>query len=203
MDGMAYSINSNGSVENGTIAFGANSSTTHGQLASYIQKLYRGNELEELQQVTAALGLSTTDGNSSTPLNSYQLYNKIKERLIAADATLTSVFKYKEGGLVNYTGPAWVDGSPERPEAFLNSEDTARIGEAAKILADIPWMDRDTDNASVVTNNGGDVSVEINLNIDHISSDTDIDEMIQRVKDEIVDVARPEGTNVILQQQLN
>lgn len=203
MDGMAYSINSNGSVENGTIAFGANSSTTHGQLASYIQKLYRGNELEELQQVTTALGLSTTDGNSSTPLNSYQLYNKIKERLIAADATLTSVFKYKEGGLVNYTGPAWVDGSPERPEAFLNSEDTARIGEAAKILADIPWMDRDTDNASVVTNNGGDVSVEINLNIDHISSDTDIDEMIQRVKDEIVDVARPEGTNVILQQQLN
>ena len=203
MDGMAYSINSNGSVENGTIAFGANSSTTHGQLASYIQKLYRGNELEELQQVTTALGLSTTDGNSSTPLNSYQLYNKIKERLIAADATLTSVFKYKEGGLVNYTGPAWVDGSPERPEAFLNSEDTARIGEAAKILADISWMDRDTDNASVVTNNGGDVSVEINLNIDHISSDTDIDEMIQRVKDEIVDVARPEGTNVILQQQLN
>ena len=203
MDGMAYSINSNGSVENGTIAFGANSSTTHGQLASYIQKLYRGNELEELQKVTTALGLSTTDSNSSTPLNSYQLYNKIKERLIAADATLTSVFKYKEGGLVNYTGPAWVDGSPERPEAFLNSEDTARIGEAAKILADIPWMDRDTDNASVVTNNGGDVSVEINLNIDHISSDTDIDEMIQRVKDEIVDVARPEGTNVILQQQLN
>ena len=203
MDGMAYGINSNGSVENGTIAFGANSSTTHGQLASYIQKLYQGNELEELQQVTAALGLSTTDGNSSTPLNSYQLYNKIKERLIAADATLTSVFKYKEGGLVNYTGPAWVDGSPDRPEAFLDSEDTARIGEAAKILADIPWMDRDTDNASVVTNNGGDVSVEINLNIDHISSDTDIDEMIQRVKDEIVNVARPEGTNVILQQQLN
>lgn len=203
MDGMAYSISSNGSVESGTIAFGANSSTSHGQLASYIQKLYRGNELEELQQVTTALGLSTTDGNSSTPLNSYQLYNKIKERLIAADATLTSVFKYKEGGLVNYTGPAWVDGSPDKPEAFLDSEDTARIGEAAKILADIPWMDRDSDNTSVVTNNGGDVNVEINLNVDHISSDTDIDEMIQRVKDEIVDVARPEGTNVILQQQLN
>ena len=203
MDGMSYSIGSNGSIESGTIAFGANSSTTHGQLASYIQKLYQGNELGELQQVTAALGLSATDGNSSTPLSSHQLYNKIKERLIAADTTLTSVFKYKDGGLVNYTGPAWVDGSPDRPEAFLDSEDTARIGEAAKILADIPWMDRDTDNTSVVTNNGGDVSVEINLNIDHISSDTDIDEMIQRVKDEIVDVARPEGTNVILQQQLN
>lgn len=110
---------------------------------------------------------------------------------------------YEDGGLVDYTGPAWVDGTFDKPEAFLSAEDTERIGNAAKILSDIPWMDRDTDNTSVVTNNGGDVSVEINLNIDHISSDTDIDEMIQRVKDEIVDVARPEGTNVILQQQLN
>jgi hypothetical protein len=113
------------------------------------------------------------------------------------------VHKYANGGLVDYTGPAWVDGSTDRPEAFLSAEDTERIGNAAKILSDIPWMDRETDNTSVVTNNGGDVNVEINLNIDHISSDTDIDEMIQRVKDEIVDVARPEGTNVILQQQLN
>lgn len=113
------------------------------------------------------------------------------------------VHKYLNGGLVDYTGPAWVDGSTDRPEAFLSAEDTERIGNAAKILSDIPWMDRETDNTSVVTNNGGDVNVEINLNIDHISSDTDIDEMIQRVKDEIVDVARPEGTNVILQQQLN
>lgn len=118
-------------------------------------------------------------------------------------ATQLANRKFAKGGLVDFTGPAWVDGTSEQPEAFLSSEDTARIGEAAKILADIPWMDRDTNNASVVTNNGGDVSVEINLNIDHISSDTDIDEMIQRVKDEIVDVARPEGTNVILQQQLN
>lgn len=118
-------------------------------------------------------------------------------------ATQLANRKFAKGGLVDFTGPAWVDGTSEQPEAFLSAEDTARIGEAAKILADIPWLDRDTNNTSVVTNNGGDVNVEINLNIDHISSDTDIDEMIQRVKDEIVDVARPEGTNVILQQQLN
>jgi hypothetical protein len=30
--------------------------------------------------------------------------------------------KYKEGGLVNYTGPAWVDGTPGNPEAFLNAD---------------------------------------------------------------------------------
>ena len=117
-------------------------------------------------------------------------------------ATQLANKKFAEGGLVNYTGPAWVDGSPERPEAFLSAEDTENIGNAARILSNIPWIDRTTDSSTVVTNNGGDVNVEINLNIDHISSETDIDEMLERVKEEIVEVARPAGTNTILQQEL-
>ena len=117
-------------------------------------------------------------------------------------ATQLADKKFAEGGLVNFTGPAWVDGSPERPEAFLSAEDTENIGNAARILSNIPWIDRTTDSSTVVTNNGGDVNVEINLNIDHISSETDIDEMLERVKEEIVEVARPAGTNTILQQEL-
>ena len=201
MLGMAYTSN-NGSNER--FSSKPNGSYSHSELAQYIDKIYSGgSSLSDMQKLVSTLGMSTTEGNTSTALDRAQLYQKIKERLIAVDSSLASVFKYDEGGLVNYTGPAWVDGTLERPEAFLSAEDTERIGNAAKILADIPWMDRETDNTSVVTNNGGDVSVEINLNIDHISSDTDIDEMIERVKDEIVEVARPEGTNVILQQQLN
>ena len=198
VDGEKYTITGScGSIaEKGTVAYGPCNSATHAGLADNVQKLFRGNNIGALQKVAGAIGVAS-DGNIR------ELYERIKQKMIDDDYSVNSVFKYKNGGLVDYTGPAWVDGSAEQPEAFLNSEDTARIGEAAKILADIPWMDRDTTNASVVTNNGGDVSVEINLNIDHISSDTDIDEMIQRVKDEIVDVARPEGTNVILQQQLN
>ena len=108
--------------------------------------------------------------------------------------------KFEKGGLVNYTGPAWVDGSPNRPEAFLSADDTERIGNAAKLLADIPTLNR----SNISTNNStyGDTNIEINLNIDHISSDVDIEEMLDRVKQEIVDVARPVGTNVILQQQI-
>ena len=122
---------------------------------------------------------------------------------LSANAQSSPVKRYLNGGLADYTGYAFVDGTPEEPEGFLTAEQTQAIGDAAKIFSDIPWLDHSSSNTSVVTNNGGDVSVEINLNIDHISSETDIDEMIQRVKDEIVDVARPEGTNVILQQQLN
>jgi hypothetical protein len=43
--------------------------------------------------------------------------------------------KYKKGGLVDYTGPAWVDGTPGNPEAFLNPTQTQIIGDFAQYLA--------------------------------------------------------------------
>lgn len=113
---------------------------------------------------------------------------------------LHEIKAYAQGGMVNYTGPAWVDGSPQRPEAFLSAEDTERIGNAAKLLADIPSLNQS--NISTTNASYGDTNVEINLNIDHISSDVDIDTMLERVKTEIVDIARPIGTNVILHQQV-
>lgn len=107
--------------------------------------------------------------------------------------------KFADGGLVNYTGPAWVDGSYSKPEAFLSAEDTARIGEAAKILADLPWLGSNP-TQNITNNRGGDVAVEINLNIDKLASDVDVDNMIERVKQEIVEVSRPIGSPTILQQ---
>lgn len=109
---------------------------------------------------------------------------------------------YETGGLVNYTGPAWVDGTPDQPEAFLNSEDTKAIGNAAKILSDIPSVRNYEEGTTITNNNGGDVSVEVNINVDHMDSDADIEYIVNRVKDEIVEVARPIGSSVILQQQV-
>lgn len=37
---------------------------------------------------------------------------------------LDNTFKFKEGGIVDYTGLAWVDGSKSKPEVFLDSTDT-------------------------------------------------------------------------------
>lgn len=109
---------------------------------------------------------------------------------------------YKSGGLVDYTGPAWVDGTPDQPEAFLNSEDTKAIGNAAKILSDIPSVRNYEEGTTITNNNGGDVTVEVNINVDHMDSDADIEYIVNRVKDEIVEVARPIGSSVILQQQV-
>ena len=44
------------------------------------------------------------------------------------------VSKYKEGGLVDYTGLAWVDGVKSKPEAFLDAEDTQNIASLRDML---------------------------------------------------------------------
>lgn len=106
--------------------------------------------------------------------------------------------KYAEGGLVNYTGPAWVDGTPQKPESFLSAEDTARIGAAAKLLADLPIFNTTSNAENAVSTNIGDTSIEIHINVENISDDYDVDQMIERVKQDIVDVAKPIGASVIL-----
>ena len=46
----------------------------------------------------------------------------------------------------------------------------------------------------------GDTSIEIHINIDKIESDYDVDSMIERVRQDIVDVANPTGTVQILRK---
>ena len=108
-----------------------------------------------------------------------------------------NISKYASGGLVDYTGPAWVDGTPTKPEAFLNAQDTQRIGEAAKILAQIPALNGASENIST---NIGDTTIEIHINVENIESDYDVDQMIERVKSDILDVSKPTGTSVILKK---
>ena len=105
---------------------------------------------------------------------------------------------FATGGLVNYTGPAWVDGSPSKPEAFLSAQDTERIGNAAKLLADLPILNSTSNANNAVSSNIGDTSIEIHINVENLASDYDVDQMIERVKNDILDVSKPTGTSVIL-----
>lgn len=107
---------------------------------------------------------------------------------------------FKSGGLVDYTGPAWVDGTPSKPEAFLNSEDTKRIGEAAKLLSNLPILNSTSSASTQLSTNVGDTSIEIHINVESISSDYDVDRLAERIKSDIVDASKPVGTPIILKR---
>ena len=132
-------------------------------------------------------------------LNEYS--NNLKNLSVTAvigSEVIGAYKKYATGGLVDYTGLAQVDGTPNKPEAFLSAEDTARIGAAAKLLADLPIFNTTSNAENAVSTNIGDTSIEIHINVENISDDYDVDQMIERVKQDIVDVAKPIGTSVIL-----
>lgn len=116
-----------------------------------------------------------------------------------AEAVGKNVYRFASGGLINYTGPAWVDGSPTNPEAFLSSEDTRRIGEAARILADLPILNTKWSSDNITTTNVGDTNVEINITVEgDIKDESTVDYLMEQVERKIVSTANYTGANVIL-----
>ena len=90
---------------------------------------------------------------------------------------------YKNGGLVDYTGPAWVDGTPTAPEAFLSAPDTKMIRELVDYLhyIPVPFM---THLDSSMFNNAASSNIEsivVNINEASISDDVDIENLADRI----------------------
>lgn len=99
-------------------------------------------------------------------------------------------YKYATGGLVDYTGPAWVDGTKSKPEAFLNANQTSLIGSFAKSL------ERLSGTTSGTTFQGiGDCTIDITIG--SIGKDYDIDQAIAKVKDEIVRSTEYRNVNIL------
>ena len=107
-----------------------------------------------------------------------------------AEEMKTKNFKkrYKEGGLVNYTGPAWVDGTPSTPEAFLSAEDTRNFQELAKILQSVLNFDKApvaTSEKDKIQIKSGDTNIEIHIEVDKIDSEESMEELCEMMADKI------------------
>ena len=59
---------------------------------------------------------------------------KRAEEFIKKAKETINVVSYLSGGLADYTGPAWLDGSKSAPELVLNSQDTANLLSAVDIV---------------------------------------------------------------------
>ena len=101
---------------------------------------------------------------------------------------------FKKGGLVDFTGPAWVDGTSSNPEAFLNAQDTRNFTELKQILSSLLRADRfagfDLSNLP-----GGDCNIYVT--VDQIASDYDVDEAVARIKEEIMSGSSYRNINLV------
>ena len=93
---------------------------------------------------------------------------------------------YKEGGMVDYTGPAWVDGTKTRPEAFLSAADTANIAKLRDILSKVFDSNSSSSNTPEQNQNTGDTYYEFHIKVEELGDDYSAKDMMADMEKYIV-----------------
>ena len=108
-------------------------------------------------------------------------------------SAITSVPQYKKGGLANFTGPAWLDGTKSSPELILNAKDTQNFLTLKEVLSSV----MKNNNNNIPSQTTGDVTVEVNINVDKIEKDYDVEQLAKQVKKSIANDAKYRNVNAI------
>lgn len=99
---------------------------------------------------------------------------------------------FKTGGVADFTGPAWLDGTKTKPELILNAKDTENFIMLKDILR--AFM---AGHGGVAEEQKGDFYFDIDINVDEISDDYDVDDLAARVKKELTDAAMYRNVNLV------
>lgn len=100
---------------------------------------------------------------------------------------------YKTGGIADFTGPAWLDGTKSNPELILNARDTENFIALKDILSSI--MDRK--GLQNNTQSVGDMYFNIDINVDELSNDYDVEDLSRKIRQELTDSAMYRNVNLV------
>lgn len=150
----------------------------------------RGNAVKAIQYALNQLGFGNSgtrsvDGvfgsNTTKAVRAFQKAMGIKQDGIVGNRTREKfrAKQYKTGGLANYTGMAWLDGTKSKPELVLNAKDTENFITLKDILSDL------FRTGASQAKNSGDNYYDFHITVEQIADDYDVERMIQKVKDEI------------------
>jgi hypothetical protein len=96
---------------------------------------------------------------------------------------------YETGGLADFTGPAWLDGTKQRPEYVLNADQTSRFFSLIDVLEG--WDKKDSKTS------GGDNYFDISINVEKIEDDYDVEKIADKIRRMICDDASYRNVNTI------
>ena len=105
--------------------------------------------------------------------------------------------KFASGGLVDFTGPAWVDGTKLHPESFLDAYDTESLRmmmDSFNYIRKSPYMTNVDTSSYGDTYNVGDINVTINQA--ELKDDADYEKVAQRVGQVFTKELQKGGFNV-------
>ena len=159
-----------------------------------------------------ALGISEND----TPIGSVALYNgdpyilqnrngkgriwtKLHTSTSQVASNVASAMKkqvaFKTGGLADFTGPAWLDGTKSKPEIVLNQQDSANFLVLRDILSEILHGSTITNNST--KNNSGDNYFDIDISVESIGEDYDVEQLANKIRSMIYDDSMYRNVNTV------
>lgn len=115
-----------------------------------------------------------------------------------------NILSFKKGGIVDFTGPAWLDGTKTKPETVLNAEQTKALREqlisnkkAHEAMVDSAEISKNNvSNAANYNTNDSSITIEnidFDMNVSKIANDMDAKAAGEKALDEMVRIARKSG----------
>lgn len=110
-----------------------------------------------------------------------------------AKHSLQAMSKFATGGLVQKTGPAWLDGTPSKPEYVLNAEQTERFFNLVDTLGSLRTQDSKNKQSS------GDSYFDIDITVEKMESDYDVEQVVDKIRSLIYADASYRNVNSVKQ----
>ena len=85
-------------------------------------------------------------------------------------------YHFAQGGFAKFTGPAWLDGTRAKPEAVLSATDTKNFMQLKDILTDVMGHISNSETSY------GNVTYDIDVNVERLASDYDVDKVAKRIE---------------------
>ena len=160
------------------------------------------DDTSEQDTIYSVVSGDTLSGIAARQYGDWRLYDELADYNNIADPNVIRVgqqiklppkhklTQFATGGLADFTGPAWLDGTKAKPELVLNAADTENFIQLRDIL-------RESGVDKTTSQNNGEMYIDIDINVDEISNDYDVEQLVDKIKREIVQDAQYRNVNAV------
>jgi hypothetical protein len=129
-------------------------------------------------------------------------YENIHGEWVKRPKVGAEIWQFAKGGYVDYTGPAWVDGTKSHPEYMLNAVQTAQFESLVSALEFLAFKDNFSTNSPITPQSKSqDAQLNFTINVSQMDSDYDVDKMMERIQEKMKKASQYRNITVLKKTQ--
>lgn len=136
--------------------------------------------------------------NNKGEKNKY-INHKFGTSYLIAQTMKYPYYKFAKGGYVDYTGPAWLDGTKSHPEYMLNATQTAQFETLVAALNNL--YGNGISSLKQSAQKIGDAYYNFHINVEQMANDYDVDQLVSRLEQKMVDSSKYRNITLLKKSQ--